>query len=171
MAAELTLDWLDASDVRPVPDHQEVWTEPAGRADRALLIELNEALPSELTVAVREHFDELYRVDGCASASVLSVEQLQPAQLSLSESERQLGHHPAVALAGTHSRADGTCVLVSLVLVRLQAQSTDLLIVIYRPIPEARLPPSSTDIVADAALAASVRNTLLVQDWGLFQTA
>ena len=33
--------WLDASDVRPVPDHQEVWLERAATA-RALIVELLE---------------------------------------------------------------------------------------------------------------------------------
>ena len=60
MSVELPRGWLDASDVRPVPDHQEVFTEAAG-AQRSIVIELVEPLDgtADALACVREHFEEL----------------------------------------------------------------------------------------------------------------
>ena len=46
--------WLDCSDARPVPDHQEVWLEEKGGC-RSLIIELLQRASSTVLYAVRGH--------------------------------------------------------------------------------------------------------------------
>lgn len=173
MSAEMTADWLDASEVRPVPDHQEVRTERAGGANRSLVVELDEALPGADITAAREHFEELCNADACQAGQLLSITPLAAADAVGDSAAGAIMPAPAVALSGVQLCADGTRVLVSLVLIRLQAQATDLLVTVYRPLPplhamEANASPGGAD--ADAALAEHVRSTLVVHDWGLFVT-
>jgi hypothetical protein len=173
MSTEMTADWLDASDVRPVPDHQEVWTERAGGADRSLVVELNDALPGSDIAAAREHFEELCNADACLGGQLLDFAPLATAGGAGDSAAVAVTPAPAVALSAVQLRADGARVLVSLVLIRLRAQATDLLVTVYRPLPashaaEVSASPEGAD--ADAAVAAHVRSTLLVHDWGLFVT-
>jgi len=171
MSLECTATWLDGSDVRPVPDHQEVWTERAGGANRSLVLELNEALEGAVVDAVREHFEELCSVDACTGGQVVSVTPLSPTAAVAAGLGDSVVPAPAAALTGLQLLADGSRVLVSLVLLRLSKQSTDLLIVVYRALPAQQTTPvaASPDGAGDdAALAAHVRETLAVHDWGLF---
>jgi hypothetical protein len=173
MSAEMTADWLNASDVRPVPDHQEVLTERAGGANRSLVVELDEALPGSDMAAAREHFEELCHADACQGGQLLSITSLGAAENSGDSAAGAITPAPAVALSGMQLRADGTRVLVSLVLIRLRAQATDLLVTVYRPLPSSHATEASASPVgadADAALAAHVRSTLVVHDWSLFVT-
>lgn len=71
LAVSLSGDWLDASDLRPVPDHQEVWMERGG-SNRALVIEMLELVDSPDAEAAAVHFEEISRSNGAAYSSVLS---------------------------------------------------------------------------------------------------
>ena len=71
--------WLDASDVRPVPDHQEVWLERAATA-RALIVELLE-LAADATdgdAAARLHFEELASANDAEGSAVHQNLALEP---------------------------------------------------------------------------------------------
>lgn len=166
MPTEHTSGWLDASDVRQVPDHQEVWTEPCGHADRSLVVELLEALPGTDEEAAREHFVEL--CDGCIAGQLVLMAPVLPVEQAEAGASGTVALAPAVAMSGMQQLADGTRALASVVLVRLHAQATDILVAVYRPLPAAPSPAEAEAAAADAALAASVRTTLAVQDWGLF---
>lgn len=146
--------WVDISDFRPVPDHQEVWSERDGAA-RALVIEVLERVDANDMDALAEHFQEIARGNEASSAVVLSTEAL-PAD-ACHEAMRAAG--PSFLLRG--EQTVGASVLrIELILLRLVAPSTDLLLSITRQV--------GADAEDDRALALSVIASLQVRDWGLF---
>ena len=164
MRVELPRGWLDASDVRPVPDHQEVFTEAAG-AQRSIVIELVEPLDgtADALACVREHFEEL--ASECRRAHVERCEALD------------VGSAPGVnaasvaTLHGVQDVSPAVLLHVRLALMRLAGHGTDILITLHRPLPR---PPSldaegSLDAAAaDTGLLHALLRSLRVDDYGLF---
>ena len=159
-------DWLDASDVRPVPDHQEVWTERGG-AQRTLIVEILDldTVDAPYAKAPRVHFEELAETNGAREASVLSSCAL-PGALG---PRLQAAVGPAWGLRGVQELPDRTRLHVHLRLLRLREQSTDILVSLCRaiaPSSDSQEPPSDAD--ADAETITALVRSLEIEDWGLF---
>ena len=156
--------WLDASDVRPVPDHQEVWLERAATA-RALIVELLE-LAADATdgdAAARLHFEELASSNDAESSAVhqnfalgdAAAPRLRPAPPA-----------PPQALRGVQSLAEGARLHVWLAVVRLPRVGTDLVVSISRPVADAAAEGAAA--TEDLELLRAVVGSLEVRDWSLF---
>ena len=160
--------WLDASDVRPVPDHQEVWTERDGDGERSLIVEILERAECSDDMCAAYHFQDLAETNGAQSAtvvssSVASTSMLQPSLQSASFCSVLHGEQvlPSAEIA------------VNLGVVRLVPQSTDLLVSICRPCR--KLNDGSTAVATrlqekqqDAELLSAVLSSLDIKDFGLF---
>ena len=161
--ALVPLRFADVSDIREVPDHQEVWADLA--ADCSLLLELVEP-PAALAAAGPEppaafFWRDLAEAGGATSQSLLlSIGGVDPAAHApalLASAERWRLAHPgtvpgsvgaellSVSLAaGVQSLSkergrDPREVLVLLAACRLPGVATDLLIVVNEPVAEAQL--------------------------------
>ena len=157
--------WFDASDVRPVPDHQEVWCERAG-AERSLVIELLDRVEAPDDAAATEHFEELASGNDASSSAVVSTQRLPVAACHEAMRTAGLAFH----LRGKQVSASCPGTLhVELVLLRLAAPSTDLLITVTRQAAaDVATAVASEKAEADRALVLAVLSSLRVCDWGLF---
>ena len=126
LAVSLSGEWLDASDLRPVPDHQEVWMERDG-SHRALVIEIMEMVDAPDSEAAAVHFEEMSNTNGAVKAEVLIS---RPMSHTLSPGLRDAG--PALELRGEQELADATMLQMNMGLLRLRTQTTDLLVSLSR---------------------------------------
>ena len=156
--------WLDASDVRPVPDHQEVWLERAATA-RALIVELLElaADAADGDAAARLHFEELASSNDAEGSAVH-----QNFALGDAAAPRLRPAPPAApqALRGVQSLAEGARLHVWLAVVRLPRVGTDLVVSISRPVADAAA--EGVAAAEDLELLRAVVGSLEVRDWSLF---
>ena len=161
--------WLDASDVRPVPDHQEVWLEPAG-AQRSLIIEILELAECASTASAEFHFEDLATSNGATSSrvigsSTLDVKRLRP---SLQKATGCFLLHGLQELPPTENTGlVSSKIEVRLGVVRLDAKSSDILVSICRPRGSTG-ETAAVDTAADAELLASVLSTLDIRDSAIF---
>lgn len=198
MTALLTPQFMDASDVRLVPDNQEVLVDAA--SDASIIVELLELDPS-LTAAnaLSHHFNELAAANETQHFTVLSECTAMPTACFMPA----LAPHRRMALIGKQmvrkhhaANAPWDVVYICMVLVRLEAVTTDLLICLNLPI-KGTLAMGDGDLLAlDQALCPAVLqqaqaqgqtaalpqhalwekvevfrgfvNSLQIVDWGLF---
>eukprot|EP00966_Prymnesium_polylepis_P190837 4422795-Prymnesium_polylepis.1 len=164
LAIALEGDWLDASDVRPVPDHQEVWTERNGT--RALVVEILERVDAPTdTAAAAAHFEELSSTNAAKKAAVLSSSTLTIDALSAS---LRTAAPPALALLGVQELPDDTWLQVHLRLLRLRQQTTDILVSLCRPTEASPSDAAADGATQDAAMIDGLLRSLEIRDWGLF---
>lgn len=114
--------FLDASTMRQVPDHQEVFLDSSSD-EISLIVELTEILETASDEdAIKEHFDALSADNESSSSRIISV--------SLMEPDPSLG--PSYILVGMQTprkfNHSGGEVMVILGLIRLKSVSADLLI-------------------------------------------
>lgn len=158
LSAAIPQGWVDASDLRPVPDHQEIWLEQGG-ASRMLAIEILERVDATDDMCAAYHFEEVVRCNDAPSHSIHLSQVLEAQSLP------HFGEHACCArLSGSHTvpKEDGD-VKVELAVVRLAAQSTDLLVLLTTP-------PSASPIspIEGGQLLLSVLGSLAIHDWALF---
>lgn len=174
----LPAQWLDASDARPVPDHQEVWLERDG--ERSVIIEILERADCDDSICAPFHFDDLAHGNDATSSE---VEMIDPFAVNLLHSSLHtaascsllIGSQvlPASDEAGRVSPGGSSRVSsqlsVHLAVVRLAEQTTDLLVTVCRP----HAPNSSAAEVKvqDSELLRKVLVSLTVEDFGLFGSA
>ena len=162
LSAELPGEWFDASDVRPVPDHQEVWLEKAG-PERSFVLELLEALDgADDETAAREHFAELASMNEALGFEVLSAGGVADGAPVCATH----GPLPTCILTGTQSLPRDVQLHVTLALVRLRAHKTDVLFSVCRPVTQT----AAAQPAEDRRLLATLLNTFKVVDWSLFGT-
>ena len=191
MRTTLPSGWLDASDARPVPDHQEVWLEPGGGADRSVIIEILERVDAADDACAAYHFDDVAGSNGAAKATVRSVVQLTLDQLHPSLHARASaaacsvldglqvlplscaearGNAEAEAAAAAE-QIPASVLQLRMAVLRLPAESTDLLVTVNRQRATARTEAAEAAEAqaqqADLELLESVVRSLEVRDWGL----
>jgi hypothetical protein len=186
IVAQLPDGWMDASDARPVPDNQEVWLEPDG-AERSVVIEILERAECADAQSGEVHFHELANGNDALADSVLYSAQLpadalQPTlQATPAYVVHGIQHLPRDGRNGGRLLPAGTSAAlhVSLVVLRLATQKTDILVSINRQLaaavsmPAPSAPQSATGVNeeetrVDAELLEMVIGSLDVKDWGLF---
>ena len=171
------IGWLDASDARPVPDHQEVWLERDG-AERSIIVELLERAECADEDSGAFHFEEVANGNEALGSSVQGCEPLpadalhpstRPAPAFVVHGVQQLprdGHKQGQRLPpGTAAELH-----VRVAVLRLEAQGTDVLVTVNRQacVGADTAAVSAGDLQQDAELLAAVMASLEIRDWGLF---
>ncbi|XP_004857548.1 ran guanine nucleotide release factor isoform X1 [Heterocephalus glaber] len=128
---------IDVSDLRPVPDNQEVFCHP--RTDQSLIVELLELQAHvQGEAAARYHFEDVGRVQG---SRVLQVESVQP--LNLENLALRGCCQEAWVLSGKQQVAKenqqvAKDVTLHQALLRVPRYQTDLLVTFNQPPPDHR---------------------------------
>ena len=177
--------WLDASDVRPVPDHQEVWLECDVDDASSIIVEVLERAECTDEGAAAFHFEDLATSNAADSfavvkAAVVPVTTLMPSLRDAGSCSILHGVQvlPAAAAAvggtgaGDATPGDSGCgesvgsteLDVHLAVVRLEAHATDLLISVCRP----RRGPNGMLQAQDVEVLLSTLRSLEIHDTGLF---
>ncbi|KAI9888706.1 MAG: hypothetical protein M1814_006517 [Vezdaea aestivalis] len=184
ITTSLPTRFIDSSELRTVPDHQEVYLDREGLS--SLTIEILEYVrrPAEETAArgadeaaLQYHIDDI--IDETDNARVLAVEPAVvlgiPNVPTLKASILVTPKPTANGIEQKASAPDFT--VLEVVLIRLAAQETDLLVVANVPHVKGEYTPEEVDIEAGrrgglweaglANLEAAVSG-LVVKDWSLF---
>ncbi|KAM3927313.1 ran guanine nucleotide release factor [Leptodactylus fuscus] len=122
----------DVSDMREIPDNQEVFVHP--QTDQSIIVELLEYQDMSDQDAARYHFEDVAASnDAQGRAEVVSVEPLPLAQLSFTtcSSAWALTGHQLVSKF--NEQAQNT-VTINMALFRIQQHATDLLVTFNDPI-------------------------------------
>ncbi|RKO86771.1 hypothetical protein BDK51DRAFT_18003 [Blyttiomyces helicus] len=166
ICVNIPASYLDASQLRQIPDNQEVFVE--GDSDKSIVIELLE--PAEGNEPARWHYQQLAEDNEAHSAAVSSIQTLSPT----ADTPRLPPMTRATLLTGiqTVSKFNQTTpatVSVLLAVVHLSQAKTDVVITLNRPLVEG----VSEGIEHMAAASALQEMKLLLQslevkDWSLF---
>ncbi|KAM5149601.1 ran guanine nucleotide release factor [Callospermophilus lateralis] len=128
---------IDVSDLRPVPDNQEVFCHPV--TDQSLIVELLEFQAHVLgEAAARYHFEDVGGVQGARAVQVESVQPLNLENLALRgycQEAWVLSGKQQVAKENQQVAKDVT---LNLALLRLPQYQTDLLLTFSQPPPDNR---------------------------------
>eukprot|EP01039_Chlorochromonas_danica_P007765 gene7765-8576_t len=140
ITSTLTNEFEDASKLRDVPDHQEVFVDLKKPSDASLIVELldlDRSVPD--AEAIRFHFEELGRSNEAVSNLILA-EGVPAGEPLLPQLGGALPVNPRMALIGVqqcrkhHSpSAPLDTVYIFMILVRLKEVGTDLLITLNLP--------------------------------------
>ena len=169
LTASLPANWLDASDVRPVPDHQEVWTEREG--ERSLVVEILERAEASDAECAAFHFQDIADTNDATATSIVSHGALDVASLAASLH----GSGPCLVLHGVQvlqkvadnlsSSGGGGNLSMQMAVIRLAPQATDILVSINRPCTTSSAAEHDD---RDYALLFEIVSSLEVRDWSLF---
>ena len=171
ITATLPGHWLDASDARPVPDHQEVWLECD--SDRSLIVELLERVECADAECAATHFEDVASGNGALHASVLTTSELlpqslQPSMRSTVASCFMVHGVQTLPPAAALDTAATVELHVCLAVLRLAAQTTDLVLSVSRPHTSGTQRQAAGDDGRDNQLLLAVAGSVEVHDWNLF---
>ncbi|XP_069623536.1 ran guanine nucleotide release factor [Ranitomeya imitator] len=133
MSAVLPPSAQDVSDLREIPDNQEVFVHP--HTDQSIIVELLEYQEGMSDPdAARYHFEDVAASNGAGGrAEVLSVEPLPLAQLSLTRCSGAWALTGRQLVSKFTERAQNT-VTMHMALLRIQQHATDLLVTFNDPV-------------------------------------
>lgn len=167
----------DISDVRPVPDHQEIFAD--AERDQSVVVELLEAQDATDEQTLQIFFRDLVQLNGGTHARVEHVEKLQRVP-NLPEAA-YTGVLEGHMLAAKHEEGPTAAnrVHLLLALVRLPRAKTDVLITLNTPLEismnsssaaatNGHLPTADTAVEEARRIVVQAIDTLQVSDWGLF---
>lgn len=175
MVCEIPRDWRDVSDIRQVPDHQEVWQSMNGEV---LVIEILERQEVGNKEAARFFFSDLAESNGAT--------QVGTSLFQSSTTPPTTAVEGAIACAGVgfqkiaigknediagRPRKDQEVqwTSVELLVLRLPRVETDLLVTLTKPAPNPSEPPVNAPVTPEwSSNFQKVLSTLKVRDWGLF---
>ncbi|KAI9790844.1 MAG: hypothetical protein M1833_001758 [Piccolia ochrophora] len=176
MTVELPTGFADVSDIRQVPDHQEVYLDKDGFT--SIIFDINERVTTTNTDADALQFHLGDIVEGSEGLKTW---------FSDSTTLKQLPNTPTYTLFVTqHTASPGSESVkapgadftgILLILIRLEAQKTDLVVTVNVPHTRGNYAPEEIDLEASktgkllgAALIYrdKILETLDVKDWGLF---
>uniref|UniRef100_A0A7S2YGC5 Mog1p/PsbP-like protein n=1 Tax=Entomoneis paludosa TaxID=265537 RepID=A0A7S2YGC5_9STRA len=177
ITCQIPQGWLDASDVRQVPDHQECWQDPQTGA--LLVIEILDYQTSVSNETAAQFFyTDLAESNGISSAQDLQFTPILPPTATSSTLPGfppdsilcvGTGHQKIVqgkefdSFGNRRELPDAQWVAIHLALVRLPNVTTDLLVTLSTP---AESNPQQGD--ASQAVFQAIFSTLQIRDWGLF---
>mmetsp|Transcript_9264 Transcript_9264/g.20604 ORF Transcript_9264/g.20604 Transcript_9264/m.20604 type:complete len:187 (+) Transcript_9264:66-626(+) len=164
---DLPSSFQDASEVRQVPDHQEVWTDHS--SDRSITVEILERKDIADDHAVAFFLADLADANDARDARLVSERQLSTQEVPhLADVHCRLG--VGLQRIPKFNEDSANLVQIYLCVIRLAAQETDILLVLNDPI-EIDPRSSSADVpVMDRGedLFLSLLRTFQIVDWGLF---
>lgn len=172
LSCDIPSDWIDLSDVRQVPDHQECWQD---RQDRLFVVELLGLEASAPPDSVAEfYFNDLAAANG--SGQELSFTK-QPSLFQISGLPDSATLHfgvgyQTVAMGrdtdvwGNPRQQDVRHICIELCVIRLPHVHTDVLVTLSTP--SAANPHDDTDAPHRHDTFRRMASTLQVRNWSLF---
>ncbi|CAJ1353534.1 unnamed protein product [Effrenium voratum] len=168
MLCELPRSFADASTLREVPDHQEVWVDTG--SDRSLMIEILERKDVADEEAMHFFLSDLAAFNDASEASILRSGPLAP---------EEVPHVPGACAAKAVGeqivakfREDRrNRVQIHAAVLRLPQVSTDVLITLNDPVsidPESSSADAPVPVESAEAILAAVLRSFRIADWGLF---
>jgi len=173
ITCDIPTAWRDVSDVRQVPDHQEVWQEMGGAV---LVVEILQRQEVDDAQAAQFFFSDLAESNGITSSS---DSQFRPAPSAIAATiegavpcaglgfqKIKLGRdHDISGRPRENQPIEWTS--IELCALRLPRVDTDLLVTITKAMPNPNEPPPSST-VAWSPTFQRVLESLKIQDWSLF---
>jgi hypothetical protein len=174
---EIPTEWRDVSDVRQVPDHQEVWQ---SREDEVLVVEILERQQVDDVAAANFFFTDLAESNGATRPGDHSFQPAAAPRMTHAEG--------VVACAGVGfqkvAKGRGTDIdgqprdnqginwtFIELCVLRLPRVKTDILVTISKPESNYNVEPpvAMNSVISWSADFQKVLSTIQVRDWGLFE--
>ncbi|KAL6764755.1 hypothetical protein V8C86DRAFT_2469535 [Haematococcus lacustris] len=169
MLLPLPARMTDISDIRPVPDHQEVWADP--HCDQSLVVEVVEyasAVQCDQECG-RYYFEDQACQNDSSSSALQAITRLGAADVPLVPSDKcaavLLASGSQMVTKGGSIGAGSMTVDVQVLVLRLPAVAADVLLVLNTPVAEqaaASAGQEPSELLRSAALG------LQIKDWGLF---
>ncbi|KAL9584108.1 MAG: hypothetical protein Q9212_002316 [Teloschistes hypoglaucus] len=179
ITANLPAGYADVSNIREVPDHQEIYLDASGFS--SIVIEIAERVTEPPTddQALRFHFEDIVdeqdssRVWRTDIASFPNLPQNTPCLTLVATTT------PPLTTNGNTRALTPTFVAILLTLIRLEPQSTDLIVTVNIPHIAGHQEPTDRAVNFEEGKFGSlvqegvrvrdeVWRTLQVKDWGLF---
>lgn len=163
MTTNIDERYVDVSDVRPVPDHQEIFAD--GETGESLIVEVVETAAAANDACGQFYFEDQASMNDATSATLLNVSVLSG---RIIESLPQGSY--ACAVTGRISRPSGVPegstepVLLHMAILRLpQPYASDILIMSYAPLEKTQETGKSEPLSLRQAL-----DSLSIKDYSLF---
>eukprot|EP01063_Lacrimia_lanifica_P024193 TRINITY_DN32152_c0_g1_i1.p1 TRINITY_DN32152_c0_g1~~TRINITY_DN32152_c0_g1_i1.p1 ORF type:complete len:187 (+),score=88.66 TRINITY_DN32152_c0_g1_i1:76-636(+) len=172
MEVALPGSYVDTSEIREVPDHQEVWADID--TSQSFILEILQCQDGLAGTALADfHFREVAKANGCAAADARVLETRQLAAQDLPHFARFAGADAAVLVgeqvAGKYNEAVKNVVRLEMLVVRLPAPiDSELLITINTPTQVNAQSSEQKLATAQASFFNEVLTTLKINDTGLF---
>ncbi|XP_077998647.1 ran guanine nucleotide release factor-like [Glandiceps talaboti] len=131
MTVVLPVDATDVSDVREVPDNQEVFTHPS--TDQSIIVEIVEYQHIENQNAPGYHFQDIAESNSSLQTQIMSTEQIPMEQLAMKECESVWFLDGKQSVSKFNEQAHNI-INVHLALFRLPQFSTDILMTFNDPV-------------------------------------
>ncbi|EMD97534.1 hypothetical protein COCC4DRAFT_75047 [Bipolaris maydis ATCC 48331] len=175
ITVDLPSNYSDASLIRQIPSHQEVYLHNTGYT--SIVLEILEYVdkPSD-EEALQYHFADL--VDGTGDATTM-VAQAKGEMKNLPQTPiltlTFIQTPPSPAAGAPPARKTPEYTFIQLILVRLKEQATDIMITINSPhypgeYSPAASPSSETQLMTQAKrIKEKVLDSFAIKDWGLFE--
>lgn len=158
MIVSLPSSFVDVSDMRPVPDHQEVFCDTS--SSQSLVFEIVEMGPSSGVIAAYYLRDWMEQNEATTSETHAPGSSHQTVDSSLLT--ESLSPHCAVYLTSSKVMVGETKVLIHLAVLRLARVASDLIITLNIPQEE------DTDAGNYVKLLLELILSLDIADWSLF---
>jgi|UPI000581B21B hypothetical protein len=173
IACRFPSSWLDVSEVRQVPDHQECWHDVNDGC--MLVVEILEYQSHIADDQAPGHFfRDLAEANGSSPENTHFQPQRQPFQLAnLPDTARicfGMGYQK-VALGRDHDpRGDSReqeirCIRIDVGAIRLPSVGSDILVTLSEPISPN---PNEADLSQSSAIFPEIISSLQIRDWSLF---
>jgi Ran-interacting Mog1 protein len=159
------------SKIRQVPSHQEVFLSPTTLT--SIIVEINARLPESDTTAPNTHFADPVNPPDTASVTSTTKVTLAAPSLSTCPAYLVLGSiisydHVRSALPESILASVGFEVKSCLLLVRIEAEETDLCVRLNMPMKEFNEDEAAREEVFAKEVMERVVESLDVRDWSLF---
>lgn len=178
ISCQIQSSWRDVSDIRQVPDHQEVWQDLDGAV---LVVEILQRQEVDDPHAATFFFNDLAESNGITRASDLSFQPATdfslPVQIQGATACAGIGYQN-IAMGKDHDisgrrrenqETRWTC--VELCALRLARVETDLLVTITKPVPNPKDPPVEASMSSTPSWSEAFQRviaSLQIRDWALF---
>ncbi|KAJ9451522.1 putative ran guanine nucleotide release factor [Diplonema papillatum] len=166
MEMSIPASFVDTSDFRQVPDHQEVWADMD--TNRSIILEILEPVEQSHEESARYHFNELAKANGCtpADARVLECGRLDLPNFPQAVTKAYL---KGEQVASKFNETAKNVVTIELAVVRLPPPaSADLLLTINTPSVVSAESSDAAAPVATQSVFQPVVTSLKLLDPGLF---
>jgi hypothetical protein len=173
-----TAKYIDVSNFRVVPDHQEVWTEDAQTTPLALICEINEYKSGLSDDACGQFFfDDLATLNGATSPDRRTLSSSTVRTAGSGIAPRLPPETPVVVVKGSQivdRRSDGRVqkeVTMWLGAIRLPQYTSDILITLTLPhaeVDDCAVAPTTEALQKAEQMFATVFEHFEVKNWGLF---
>ncbi|KAJ1458783.1 hypothetical protein M885DRAFT_614145 [Pelagophyceae sp. CCMP2097] len=131
IVAALPAAWLDASDVRPVPDNQEVWMEDGG-GGRSVVVEVVQRADVADDAAAQYYFVDLAEDGGALEARLDAHGPVDVPKSGADAVFAAIGVQRLVKIGAIGSHE----VVVGMVVLRYAAELSDIVVTVHAPAPD-----------------------------------